>query len=444
MVREISKEAQRRILAQRDDHLAGSRAKRDTTDSDLVSRNPSSPFARSADNRRNMNAWGTQTPPHERSTPTRGMAMRTPHKIPGATNMAMRTPHNKITEPSVTQSPLQRKGAYFSPARFSSNTNSSEESVPDAKPNTWKASWREWLLEQFPGILQSLFQSLEMELDQAIMSPDLGVPAAIVLHALSLLSQLMLPNSSFTTFSSTSTTNAEIRNGNRVKKPLFTSNRRTNSQKSYSAYLGQVLARQRRAALSYTSRLLSLALLSVAVYNTYLLFSRKRTYRLWHKRENIHQQDERLREPGHNSHSTSHADNTSDLAMSCGRQIPVLEWLIPPAPIPEAKSAQEQVYTLRMWDPLDAPLYLFSLYSPAHAIWWIIAGSWNLGPVTTWILTVVILGLVSSQTYYLAEQFTALLRDRQVVSAEVLREYDEKFVLPRAMPLVRDASTMTD
>lgn len=57
----------------------------------------------------------------------------------------------------------------------------------------------------------------------------------------------------------------------------------------------------------------------------------------------------------------------------------------------------------------------------------------------------------SLQTYYLGVQYAALVRDRQVLSAEVLREYDEKvrgcltqFVLPRAMPLVREASTMTD
>ncbi|WFD44593.1 hypothetical protein MPSI1_003261 [Malassezia psittaci] len=428
-----------------------------------MSRNSSSPFARSVDDRRNMNEWGTQTPPHQRSTPTRTMAMRTPHNISGAVNVSMRTPHNVSSTPAVTQSPLQRKGAYSSPARFSSNTDSPEESVPDSKPDTWRVSWREWLFEQFPGVLQSMFQSLEMELEQAIMSPELGIPAAIVLHGLSLLSQLMLPNSSFTTYSRAATSSTEMRNGNRVKKPLFTSNRRNNSQKSYSAYLGQVLARQRRAALSYTSRLLSLALLSVALYNTYLLFSRKRTYRLWHKREKARQNPHTgysIESPCHIGRPTSGSASSknletirivrrtrlmiSDLAKSCGRQIPILEWFIPPAPISEGKSAREQVHTLRVWDCLDAPLYLFSLYSPAHAVWWMIAGSWNLGPVTTWILTIVILGLISLQSYYLAEQFTALLRDRQVLSAEVLREYDEKFVLPRAMPLVRDASTMTE
>lgn len=58
----------------------------------------------------------------------------------------------------------------------------------------------------------------------------------------------------------------------------------------------------------------------------------------------------------------------------------------------------------------------------------------------------------------LAREYSAHVKDRQVLSGEMLREYDEKvcdcnknmlmiafsFVMPRAMPLVRDASTMTD
>lgn len=56
----------------------------------------------------------------------------------------------------------------------------------------------------------------------------------------------------------------------------------------------------------------------------------------------------------------------------------------------------------------------------------------------------------SCQTLFLSNEYTAHVKDRSTLAAEVLHEYDEKvryclqFVLPRAMPLVRDASTMTD
>lgn len=52
--------------------------------------------------------------------------------------------------------------------------------------------------------------------------------------------------------------------------------------------------------------------------------------------------------------------------------------------------------------------------------------------------------MFSAQSIILAREYAAHVKDRQVLSSEVLREYDEKFVMPRAMPLVRDASTMTD
>lgn len=54
------------------------------------------------------------------------------------------------------------------------------------------------------------------------------------------------------------------------------------------------------------------------------------------------------------------------------------------------------------------------------------AGSLGLGAWTTWLLTAVLMSAFSLQTYYLGVQYAALVRDRQVLSAEVLREYDEK------------------
>lgn len=68
-----------------------------------------------------------------------------------------------------------------------------------------------------------------------------------------------------------------------------------------------------------------------------------------------------------------------------------------------------------------------------------------------------------AQTHLLVRTYTALLKDRALLAAEVMHEYDQKvstspgawkaqprltlhkqFVLPRAMPAVRDASTMTN
>lgn len=40
--------------------------------------------------------------------------------------------------------------------------------------------------------------------------------------------------------------------------------------------------------------------------------------------------------------------------------MPVVEWFVPPAPIPAAPPKRERIYTLRVWDVLEAPLYVFA------------------------------------------------------------------------------------
>ena len=86
-------------------------------------------------------------------------------------------------------------------------------------------------------------------------------------------------------------------------------------------------------------------------------------------------------------------------------------------------------------------------------MWWAIAGSVGMNVWASWLVTLGVMAMFSAQAYLLAHEYAAHVKDRQVLSAEVLREYDEKvrcvaaypqFVMPRAMPLVRDASTMTD
>ena len=149
------------------------------------------------------------------------------------------------------------------------------------------------------------------------------------------------------------------------------------------------------------------------------------------------------------------------MGLLIARQIPIVEWFVP-APVHESRptEASERIYTLRVWDVYEAPLWLFTyvfranvrVYSPAHALWWSVAGSLGLHPAVTWLITGALLTLFSAQAYILASEYEALLKDRQLLQAEMLHEYDEKarsvcsrqFVLPRAMPLVRDACAMTD
>jgi len=51
---------------------------------------------------------------------------------------------------------------------------------------------------------------------------------------------------------------------------------------------------------------------------------------------------------------------------------------------------------------------------------------------------------VSLQVRALTTTYKALLKDRTIIAAEVLHEYDDKYVSPRLHPVRRDACVMTN
>ncbi|KAL4400694.1 exit from mitosis regulator [Malassezia pachydermatis] len=351
------------------------------------------------------------------------------------------TPRRRWPSTPAQASPLHLKVAYASPRAMASQTsNAADAEESDTIPprsNTWQDR-----MEQLPSMAMAYLQDWWMDLASFLHQTSMGLPMGLLLHALSLLSQVMLPDSSFSL-------RAASRPSHRASS-LFASKRREadmHGQHAYSARLGHMILAQRVAALQFTSRMLSLVLLVLAIGNAYLLFSKRRTYRLWYR-------DERstLRNP-HASLEAPPTDPAPGLTwgewahrimIHAARQVPIVEWFVPPPPPPPAQPpTSERVYTLRVWDVYEAPLRLFTVYSPAHALWWAVAGSMGMSAFMSWIVTAVLMALFSVQSWFLAQEYHALVQDRQVLSAEMLREYDEKFVIPRAMPVVRDAATQT-
>ncbi|PWN38080.1 uncharacterized protein FA14DRAFT_107274, partial [Meira miltonrushii] len=53
------------------------------------------------------------------------------------------------------------------------------------------------------------------------------------------------------------------------------------------------------------------------------------------------------------------------------------------------------------------------------------------------------MAFISAQTAILVYFYAALVKDKELIAGEVMNEYNQKFVMPRAMPVCRDASTMT-
>ena len=51
--------------------------------------------------------------------------------------------------------------------------------------------------------------------------------------------------------------------------------------------------------------------------------------------------------------------------------------------------------------------------------------------------------ILSYKLRALVKSFAVMQKDRSIISAEVMHEYDEKFVLPRINPIRKDAAVMT-
>lgn len=249
---------------------------------------------------------------------------------------------------STYDSPLQRKVAFASPHVSTPKDEMEEEQ---------RTSWHEWY-EQLPIILVERLQSLWMDIESLIHKPEMGVPIGVVMHAASLLSQLLLPGTSFL--------NTRESMHRHARSKLFAPRSRfanAHDSHTYSAYIGRLVMQRRTAMLVYMSRLLSLFLLVLATYNAYLLFSKRRTYRLWYRdeRDVLNNPHAKLEAPPRDSppRRTWQAW-AKHMAHTAARQIPIVEWFVPPPPVRIISEPTERIYTLRVWDIYDAPLRLFT------------------------------------------------------------------------------------
>ncbi|KZV69514.1 hypothetical protein PENSPDRAFT_580821 [Peniophora sp. CONT] len=102
-----------------------------------------------------------------------------------------------------------------------------------------------------------------------------------------------------------------------------------------------------------------------------------------------------------------------------------------------SKDSSRRVQELEVWDPSELELALFCVYSPMHALLWML---WN--PVN-WIMIMFVMGCTAVQLRALVTTYEAKLKDRAIISAEVMHEYEERFVNPRVNPIRKDASVMT-
>ncbi|KAJ7774835.1 hypothetical protein B0H16DRAFT_1508632 [Mycena metata] len=103
--------------------------------------------------------------------------------------------------------------------------------------------------------------------------------------------------------------------------------------------------------------------------------------------------------------------------------------------VPAAKTARVQ--QLEVWTPGELELTLFNVYSPVHVFLWMATGSSN------WMLMLFIMGLVGAQANAMTHSYKALIKDKEIIAAEVFNEYNQGFVYPRINPVRKDVAVMT-
>ena len=103
------------------------------------------------------------------------------------------------------------------------------------------------------------------------------------------------------------------------------------------------------------------------------------------------------------------------------------------------------MHALDVWQAPEVQLRIFTLYSPLHLVIYAMEmHRYNgLSRFSSMILSSTLMALISAQTFAIVFLYSGLVKDKAVIAGEVLNEYNQKFVMPRAMPVCRDASTMT-
>ncbi|KAI8989644.1 hypothetical protein BD414DRAFT_414315 [Trametes punicea] len=196
-------------------------------------------------------------------------------------------------------------------------------------------------------------------------------------------------------------------------------------------------------------------LVSASIINTFVLFTRTRIYYLNLVAEPVSSPHASFVKRPRTPHRTSSDDHVprrslpSTLSSLLGALLYAL-WrglsvsvrfllnLSPPKTRPpQPWEEDERVQQLEVWTPRELELALFGTYSPVHALLWMATTSAN------WMMMFLIMFAVGVQTRALSRSYEALLKDRAIIAAEVLHEYDEKFVYPRVNPVRKDAAVMT-
>lgn len=303
------------------------------------------------------------------------------------------------------------------------------------------------------------------------MDSALGYPLALALHAASLLTHLLSPASDFSLSLLTGLDASPSDSAAGDSVFAGGSTRRRGGVRRY-------IETNKANTWSWTATLMSLALVALSVGNAYRLSTARKRYRLWMRNVDSHIASSNARlvpiemdGEGEDASLPTFQERLTELTLRVLGDMPFISRLLPEIP-PRLRTSSTslkdaRIYELSIWEPNEVSLRLASAYSPLHSLLWHVAGT-PLLPVRTllgWFTFFATQVALSAQLVFLVTMFGGLVKDRALLAAEVMHEYNEKvsymcsgleaedlglimsansqFVLPRAMPVVRDASVMT-
>jgi hypothetical protein len=108
--------------------------------------------------------------------------------------------------------------------------------------------------------------------------------------------------------------------------------------------------------------------------------------------------------------------------------------------------AERDVWEIAVWDPNPLCLELFCLFSPLHVVLYYLnlpVAPLDPRPSVKVTTTIFIGAILSLQLWWLRSSFTQQTKDNAIISREVLHEYDNKFVHPSLQKPCRDVGIQT-
>lgn len=102
------------------------------------------------------------------------------------------------------------------------------------------------------------------------------------------------------------------------------------------------------------------------------------------------------------------------------------------------------VWEVAVWDPYPATLRIFCLFSPGHALIYMMflpLAALDHRPSVTVFKALVLQLLLTAQMLLLTSRFTQQSKDMGIIHREVMHEYDIKYVHPRVYPIYREVAT---